>query len=307
WRRSVEIDPGFSIPWRNLGLAAYNIQRDVDAALGLFENALKANPHDPRLLLEYDYLLRRKAVAPEDRLTLLESNHSVVDLRDDLTIHLMGLNNRLGMPQKALEIANSRIYHAWEGGEGTVASEYSSAHWIMGRQALEGGNAHVALDHFQAGQVFPENLGEHPWEGATIFLVYYAGLAHAALGQAGEARAAFEQARAFKGDLSQAGIYAALALRHLGHEAEGCDELKEMIRQAGVLAEKPFAWNYFYAGNPSPTFEEDQQKEQRMAYTLLAGPAAAGLGDKAGAKSALGQVLAVDPANLAAWEEYQRL
>jgi tetratricopeptide (TPR) repeat protein len=307
WRRSAAREPGFSIPWRNLGLAAYNVQHDLDGALELFEKAQAANPDDPRLLLEYDHLLRRKAAPPETRLGLLESKRTLVDQRDDLIVHLMGLNNRLGMPQRALDIASQHTFHAWEGGEGTVAGEYSSAHWILGNQALEAGDVKSALEHFLAGLVFPENLGEHPFEDATIPLVYSAGLAFAALGQPLEAQAAFDRVRAYQGELSQAGIYAALALRQQGDAEAARSALKEIKQRAEEAAEKPFAWNYFYSGNPNPTFEEDMQKEQRRSCTLLAGLAAAALEDAPGARSALGQVLALDPANLEAWEAYRRL
>ena len=78
-------------------------EKDLDAALGYYQKAIAADPDDPRLLLEYDYLLHRKAIAPEERLALLESKRDVVDLRDDLVIHLIGLYNRAGQPEKALQ------------------------------------------------------------------------------------------------------------------------------------------------------------------------------------------------------------
>jgi hypothetical protein len=73
------------------------------------------------------------------------------------------------------------------------------------------------------------------------------------------------------------------------------------------LAESGLQPNYFYYGNPNPTFEEDPKQEQRVTFTLLVGLACLGLGDLPGAKSALGQVLAADPANLAAHEALKRL
>jgi tetratricopeptide (TPR) repeat protein len=306
WLKASQGEPGFSIPWRNLGLAAYNLEKDVDTALGYYQKAIAADPGDPRLLVEYDYLLRRKAVAPEERLTLLETKREVVDLRDDLVIHLMGLYNRTGQPEKALKIALARHFHAWEGGEGSVVGEYCSAHWLLGRAALEGGDPATALEQFQAGLVFPDNLGEHPWAGTYVHLIYYKGLALNALAREEEAQTAFEEAREIQGGLSPAAVINALAQIQLGQVEEGQAALKEIKRKAEEEAEKPFEWNYFYSGNPSPTFEEDNQKQQRLHFTLLSGLAAAAMGDKAGARSALGAALAADPSDLAAWEEYRR-
>ena len=307
WQRAVQADPAYSVPWRNLGLAAYNLDKNIDAALDYFRKALAVNPSDPRLLLEYDNLLRRKAVAPQERLALLESKPDVTTLRDDLTIHLMSLYNRLGQPQKALEIVSARFFHAWEGGEGSVAGQYSNAHWILGRQALESGDAQTALQHFQVGLVFPENLGEHPFEGTYVHLIYYKGLAQTALGQPDQARASFEEIRAMRGGWSPVGLWKALAQIQLGQAEEGRAEMLRIKREAEAEADKPFAWNYFYSGNPNPTFEEDNQKLQHLNATFMAGMAAAALGDVPGARSALGQVLAADPSNLMAWEEYRRL
>ncbi len=307
WKLAVEGEPGFAIPWRNLGLAAYNREKDLDTALGYYQQAMRADPHDPRLLLEYDGLARRKGIDSAERLALLESKRAVVDLRDDLVMALMSLYNRLGQHEKVLAITGQRLFHAWEGGEGGVAGQYTHAHWALGRRALENGDAQTALEHFEAGITFPANLGEHPWEGMYAHVVYYKGLALAKLGRQAEAQAAFEHVAAAQGRFGGPGPYAGLALIQLGKAEEGRNALLALRREAEQSAEKPFAWNYFYSGHPSPTFDDDHQKIQRMSHTLMAGLASAALGDQAGAKSALGAVLAADPSNLAAWEEYARL
>ena len=307
WQQAVQGDPGFSVPWRNLGLAAYNLEKDIDAALEHFRKALAANPADPRLLLEYDHLLRRKAVSPQERLALLESHPELTVLRDDLTIHLMALYNRLDQPQKALDIAAERLFHAWEGGEGSVTGQYINAHWILGRRALESGDPQTALEHFQAGVKFPENLGEHPFEGSYIHMIYHQGLALAALGRQEQARAVYEEILAMRGEWGPIALCKALAKIQLGQAEAGRADLLRLKRDSENAAEKPFAWNYFYSGNPNPTFEEDNQQLQRTNATFMAGLAAVALGDISAAKSALGHVLAADPSNLMAWEEYRRL
>jgi len=231
----------------------------------------------------------------------------VVAKRDDLNMELMVLYNRTGQPEKALEVSRSRSFHPWEGGEGSVAGQYAGAYWLLGRRALEAGDASTALGHFQAGLDFPAHLGELPTESEIIQLIYYTGLACEQLGRKDEARAAFEKALAMKGWLSLIDYYQGLALIRLGKEGEGRAKLSELKKRAAELAESGIQPNYFYYGNPNPTFEEDPKKQQRIYFTLLVGLACLGLGDLPGAKSALGQVLAVDPANLVAYEELSRL
>ncbi|MFN8475072.1 MAG: DUF5107 domain-containing protein [Anaerolineae bacterium] len=307
WKHAASLEPDFSIPWRNLGLAAYNDAKDLDAALAYFDKAVAAKPDDARLMLEQDFLLRRKAVAPEERLARYLNRMDVVVQRDDLMTELMALYNRTGRPAKALELCEGRSFHPWEAGEGSVASQYTSAQWLLGRAALDADEAGQALEHFQAGLAWPSSLGELPSDADTTQLLYYSGLAYAALGDDEGAATAFERVLASKSDLMEVEVYKGLTLLRQGKTDEGCARLAALKHRAAQMAETGVAPNYFFYGNPNPTFEEDPKKQQRLYFTLMGGLACLGLGDVPGARSALGQVLAVDPANLLAHEEMRRL
>ncbi|MFN8483227.1 MAG: DUF5107 domain-containing protein [Anaerolineae bacterium] len=309
WQRAADLEPRLSIPWRNLGLAAYNDDKDLDAALAYFEKAVAANPQDPRLMLEHDFLLRRKAVAPETRLARYLERMDVVVQRNDLITELMALYNRTGQPAEALDLCQGRNFHPWEAGEGSVASQYTSAHWLLGRQALDAGDPRRALATFQAGLAWPSSLGELPSDAEIAQLLYFTGLAHTALsdGEGAAAAAAFARVLASQSALMEVEVYKGLALLRLGKTEEGRARLTALKRRAAELAETGVAPNYFFYGNPNPTFEDDPKKGQRLAFTLIGGLACLGLGDVVGARSALGQVLAADPANLTAYEELRRL
>ena len=69
WERSVTLNPGFSIPHRNLGVAYYNIQQNPAKAIASYEKALLVNPGDGRVLSELD---------PTDEVKLL------TEIRDSL-------------------------------------------------------------------------------------------------------------------------------------------------------------------------------------------------------------------------------
>lgn len=306
WKQAVEVEPDFAIPWRNLGLASFNREQDIDQALRHYERAWQANPQDPRLLLEYDQLRRRKGFPPQERLAMLEASPEVVNQRDDLVIEVMALYNRLGMPDKTLEVAAGRAFHAWEGGEGKAAVQYANAHWLLGRKALEAGDPARALAHFDQGLDFPENLGVVPFASEVVHLSYYRGLALEALGRLEEASDAFALVSATSGSFHGA-YYRALALRKLGQEGQAEQLLQALCRQLEELIENGPPFNYFYSGKPSPVFEDDLKHYNRPTYLTALGLARLGLGDTIGARNAFTQALALNPANLFAYEELRRL
>ncbi|HZU26365.1 MAG TPA: DUF5107 domain-containing protein, partial [Bryobacteraceae bacterium] len=139
WEASSRLDPGFSIPWRNLGIAYYNVRREPDRALECYEHARRANPDDARLLYEFDQLHKRTGAAPRERLARLEQHRHLVARRDDLTVELITLLNLCGRSTEALEILLSRRFHPWEGGEGLVSGQFAAAHLLLGLDALARG------------------------------------------------------------------------------------------------------------------------------------------------------------------------
>lgn len=310
WKDAVRLEPGLAIPWRNLGLAAYNLDRDLEEAQRCFEQAFAANPDDPRILFELDQLLKRKGCAPEKRLEGLEARLDLVNKRDDLCLERAAILNRLGKPQQALDILTNRQFHPWEGGEGQVSGQYCNAHWLLGRQALETGDADTALHHFMTGLEIPQNLGEVPYESEIAALMFYAGETQTALGNQEEAQKSYERVLALHGGwggLSVVSYYQALALRRLGHETEASQKLRELLMQSLVACESEPEVNYFYLAMPSPVFEDDLKKVNQERFTFLAGMAHLGLGEKDEAKASFEKVLALNPANLPAHEEYRRI
>jgi tetratricopeptide (TPR) repeat protein len=160
WKRACALDPGFSIPWRNLGIAAYNIGRDPEEARKCYGKAFRANPSDARLLYERDQLEKRIGAPPQERLDRLESHLDLVELRDDLVVELVTLYNQTARSEKALVLLGSRKFHPWEGGEGLVSAQYVAAHLLLGRALLEANQPAPALEHFESARSYPHNLGE---------------------------------------------------------------------------------------------------------------------------------------------------
>jgi tetratricopeptide (TPR) repeat protein len=141
WELSVRIDPGFSIPWRNLGIAYYNVRYDPWEAIRCYEKAVEANPEDGRVCYELQQLLSRTGVPVADRLARLEACLDLVRARDDLSTELAALYNQTGQPQKTLDYVLSRQFHPWEGGTGWVSAQYETAHLMLARAARCGDGA----------------------------------------------------------------------------------------------------------------------------------------------------------------------
>jgi tetratricopeptide (TPR) repeat protein len=307
WQEAVRLEPGLATAWRNLGLAAYNLKRDTEAAASYLEKAHQADPSEPRILFELDQLLKRKACPPDERLARLEACLSLVEKRDDLVLERAALYNRLGNPEQALELLSGRIFHAWEGGEGQVAGQYCQAQFLLARRYLETGDAAQALTHCEAGLAYPDNLGEVPSDVDLAPLWLYSGLALEQLGELEQARKAFEHVDQMGGWLSPARYYRAVALAHLNRADEAGEVLESMLKEVKADLARPAEQNYFYQALPSPVFDDDLNRLKETYLQGLAGLALLGLGESEEAKQAFARVLELDPSNLMSWEEFRRV
>jgi tetratricopeptide (TPR) repeat protein len=304
WEAACRLLPGFSIPWRNLGVAYYNVCRDPKAARAHYLKAFEVNPHDARLLSELDQLLRRLGDPPDERLARLEAHLDLIEQRDDLVVARAALYTQLGQPERALAIIMARRFHPWEGGEGGVLQQYVAAHVALGKQALAEGCAAEALAHFEAARSYPENLGEgrHPLAPETD-LLYYVGLAREALGDAEGAQAAFEQAAGPQRWLSEMTCYQALAMRKLGQKDAARERLEALLDHATQELEGARRAG-FATSVPSLVFFESEEdlRRRQIRYTYQIGLARSGLGQAAEARAAFEEVLALDPFHAGARE-----
>jgi len=241
WQRSVSLDPSFSIPWRNLGIAYFNVGGNADAARDAYEHAIAADPTDGRLILERDQLWKRCGLNPEERLRALEERLELVHRRDDLCISICALYNQTGQPAKALDVLTSRQFRPWESAEGSALAQYVQSCVAMGRSSLDAGNAAEARRLFEAALATPENLGS-----AQTVLVnqsdihYWLGEACAAIGDTESAQRHWKRAAAFEIDLPESDMrrfsemtyYSGMALQRLGDEEKGQEMLSMLLQKA---------------------------------------------------------------------------
>ena len=311
WEASSRLDPGFATTWRNLGLAFYNVRRDMAAARACYLKALAASPDDPRLFYEFDLLEKRVGTPPEQRLARLEQRLDLVAQRDVLWLERVALYNQLGEPEKALELLAAHSFLPWEGGEAAIADQYATAQLLLGRSALAAGDAGRALERFVAARNLPRNLGVGRWHPVTeVPYLYYRGLALEGMGDRAAALDCYRQIAA-SGDhpwslmtLPELPYYQALALRKLGDEEAARARLQALLERAGRLA----AESGFATSLPSLLpFGDDPRKVRQVQSAYLKGLAELGLGRVAEARSAFQEVLALDRNHMGALQEMRYL
>ena len=307
WQRAVADGAGFATVFRNLGIGEWNLHRDADAARNHYLNALAMDPTDPRLVSEYDQLCAKLNDAPASRLEFLEGHMERVLQRDDCTVALAALYNLTDKAEKALEIILSRRFHPWEGGEGAVLRQFTTAHLQLGRKALDAGDAETALHHFNGAMNTPDSLGEkYHLLQAKADVNYWTGRALKALGRDGEARRHFEESAAEQGDFSEMAVtdhsplswFRGMSLSELGRHDEAEALFRDLLQFAEARIGQAAKIDYFATSLPNLlVFDEDLQARRDASHRLLAALAHHGLGNTAQAKALAEQALAFDQAD----------
>jgi len=305
WRAATELDGAFSIPFRNLGIAEFNVLHNSAGAMQMYERAFRANPEDARVLYEWDQLRKRTGIAsPADRRQFLELHRHLIARRDDLTVEYVTLLNQSDEWQAALEHLAKRRFSPWEGGEGLVSAQFVFAHRALGQATLVAGKPADALVHFETARRYPENLGE----GKHLLtlerdLDYFSGLAAQQMGDQDLAQRYWGAASASLPNVGFHSYFQAQALRALGKETEALSIFSELLTAARQEMETKPKIDYFATSLPNLLlFKDDLGKRNRLNSQLLIALAEHGLGETQKAINSLEKIVKEDPNHLAAFE-----
>ena len=307
WERAAALAPSFATPWRNLGIAYFNVLHDAVRALQAFGKARAAAPGDARVLYEYDQLLKRTGEALPNRLANLEDNASLVEQRDDLSVELAGLYNNLDQPRRALDLLLSHEFQPWEGGEGLVLSQYVRANVLLAQRSLQCGEPKPAIANLVAASQPPTNLSEAKHLLMNLSMIdYWLGVAHHSAGNCCEAELYWTRAACQKGDFQQMQAktvsdntyWSACAMRRLGREQDALDAFRAILDYSAHLQRQTPTIDYFATSLPAMLlFEEDLAHRQAITARFLEAQARLGLGEEAQALRLLEEVLAMDNAH----------
>ena len=308
WEAACKSEPDFAIPWRNLGIAYFNVRQDSTRAFQCYERAFSLGPADSRLCYELDQLRKRTGVTVEERLSLLEQRKDLTEQRDDLTVELATLYNLTGRNEEALKILGARRFHPWEGGEGLVSGQYVFAHLALGRRLLDSADPGGALAHFEAARHYPENLGE----GKHLLtpenhLDYCTGVALFECGRQEEAREAWRRAVRDSTDPSMM-YYKALAFRRMRLDSAAEASIRELLDFTERQLNSSATIDYFATSLPNfLLFEDDLEKRKRVDCCFLRGLVDLFHGRTAESASQFKEALALDCNHLWAREELKRV
>ncbi len=309
WQAAVRLQPDNAVIWRCLGIGLFNISRKPAAAQRAFSQARRFTPENPRLLYEYDQLLKGLGVLPEKRLRLLKAEEHLVAVRDDLTIEFCALLNQCGQPQIADAVLEARRFQPWEGGEGEMLRQYVRANLLLGRQALAEENPSIALDHFQRALHPLPTLGEarHPLANCAD-IHFWTGEAQSLLGESGPAAESWKRAAEFRGDFQEMSVQSyseltfdsARALQRLGRKREATRLLRGLLTYAIELEKQAATIDYFATSLPTLLlFDDDLQARQTTKALFLQAQAHLGLGDARAARRLLNDVIRREPGHAA--------
>jgi tetratricopeptide (TPR) repeat protein len=305
WETSARINPEFSIVWRNLGIARFNVLKKPALARAAYDRAFRIDPSDARLLYERDQLWKRLGEKPEKRLRELEKYPHLVSGRDDLSIELCALYNQTGQAGRAAQLLASRQFQPWEGGEGGPLGQHVRAQLALGRAALAINDHAVARKHFEFALASPRNLSEARHLLANQSDVHYwLGCALAGSGDGQSAREHWLAAANFKGDFQEMSVrvfsgmtcYSAWSWERLGQRARAKKLFQKLLTYARQFQKTEAKIDYFATSLPTMLlFDDDLQFRQETTALFLQAQAQLGLGKNAAAKSLLQTVLRRDP------------
>ena len=159
WKRSLEANPNNPLAHRNLGLAYWRHRRDYTTALSHYREALRLDPHNSRLYVEFDQLCEEAPLdLVEERVKVLESAPEDVMKDDYVAERLARAYTAAGRLLDAYRVLTSRKFYPWEGATAT-RKLYRDVCVKLGSKALESGNPEEAVKFFKAALEFPRNIG----------------------------------------------------------------------------------------------------------------------------------------------------
>lgn len=283
WQQAVGIDPGRPVIWRNLGLAAVNLDHDLTAARTCYRRALELAPQGARLSYENDRLAELSGETAAQRLETLRTHPEQIAQRDDLTVRYAELLITAGSVDQAEQLITSRSFQPWEGGEGAVLACWDHIQLRKARTALDERRPGQAVAAVRAALDPPSTLGEarHPLANSAE-LQLMLGDALAAEGAVTQARAAWRAAADQVTDFesmastpySEATVSSIAALRRLGADEDADRVTAGMIDYLDELAATEPTVDYFATSLPDLLlFADDphRARDRRVAElrTLL--------------------------------------
>ncbi len=189
WERAVAGDADLSVAARNLGINAWRLEGDLDAATSWLQRAIVARPDDQTLYRDLGRVLSERELH-ENAVALLESVAGA--RRPDVTLDLARGYVELERFDDAVALLNGTTFTNREGDTGT-RSVFYTAHVERGIARYENDDFAGALSDFETALTYPINLNVgRPYRPREARAAYWRGYALDALGRVEQAAEAWE-------------------------------------------------------------------------------------------------------------------
>ena len=278
---------------------AHERDNDLRQAASCYEKAIKENPSDPRYFYELDLIYDKILKPVKERLALLEKNRKTVEKRDDATAQLVKLYIIAQKYKPALQILKNRHFHVWEGG-GDIHSVYVDACLLSGLQKMSKKSYKSALEDFEAGSLYPDNLevGEPVHGGRNPEAYCLMGMAYEKMGDKVNADSCYKQVVAYpQRGVSSLYYYRAFACQKLGEIEKAKDLLGKLKKYAEGRMKQSGNIDFF------SKFGESLDTDKQNAEThYLLGLVALGNNEKSMAQAEFAQALKLNPSHI--WAQY---
>ena len=237
WEQCVASDPSHGKAWRNLAIYYFDKANDPARARACMEKALTFKGDDPRLLLEYEQLLKNMNCSIEERLAVYEKYPELLKERDDCYLDKLTLICQTGDFKSAIDMAAKKRFHIYEGGEGKLTKQHAWMHTLYGKELSEAGKYEEAEQIYMNGVNMPKSYGEaKTFFNQEAHIFYYLAKLYAKMGKTAQEKQAYEQAAIYKAAVSELSLFRALALKELGQNDMANEVLEEMIKVAEILS-----------------------------------------------------------------------
>jgi tetratricopeptide (TPR) repeat protein len=237
WERSAALDGSYWLTHRNLGMAYYKVDNNIQLAVAHYLESISLKPDDQRLLFEVDQIYAAGRENPEIRLKLLQQHHDAIannNVSDALSREIM-LLVQLGRYTEALAVLEENHFKQWEG-VSKAYNSYVDAHLILGLALMQEGKYKEALEHMNSAGEFPSNMMvAKPYRGGRSGEVYYfTGMVYEAMGRKKMAREQYQLCveERLNSRLDETHFYKALGLEKLG-KTEEAEEIFEGLISLG--------------------------------------------------------------------------
>lgn len=296
WEECIRRDSTHAKALRNLSLAYFDKRGDAASARMCMERAMQYR-QDPRLLFEYQQLLKNSNVSVAERLAVYDRYPELLAERDDCYLDRIVLLCQQGRYEEAIAAARAKHFHIYEGGEGNLTKQHAWMHVLQGNQLAREGKTQEAYRIYMDGVNMPKSYGEaKTWFNQESHIYYYLGVLLEGMGKAEKAVRAFEEASVYKAAVSEISMFRALALRKLLRFSQALQVLQEMLDAGDQMIANKDLRSYYGVGSPTPMpFEYDIEKFNTVNGYILRGYALLGMGRKDEARAEIRKAEAISP------------